>query len=334
MTALIITGQLEETINKMKILITIFLLFFSLFANAQTFSADQAKFRFWDTQGMRIPDTVTIIDADAQAFITAAGISDATQIKAINRLVLDLKGTKNPNYFTQNIWSKFKAIYPFVGGTSTTHKYNLIDPRDLDAAYRLTFTNSPTHNSSGITFNGTDNYADTHFNPSTLSTDGAGISAYSLTSSITNAAFTSPVLIGSTSGSAGGSGTYEGAISISIVYTGNGRLDRVFANALSGGSAGFPQNNYSGFLNTYRTSTTGFIFQRNGFKGGRSEPISTPTTFSIYIGAINAAGTAKNFTSYTCAFAAIYDGSLTNIEALAYYNAVQQFETTLNRQTY
>ena len=68
-------------------------------------------------------------DADAQTFFTAASITDTTQKSAVNQLVLDLKSA--------NIWTKFKAIYPFVGGTSTTHKYNLVKPTDSDAAYRL-----------------------------------------------------------------------------------------------------------------------------------------------------------------------------------------------------
>ena len=56
-------------------------------------------------------------DTDAQAFITAASISDSTQQTAINTLVTDLK--------TYNIWSKMKALYPMVGGSASTHKWNL-----------------------------------------------------------------------------------------------------------------------------------------------------------------------------------------------------------------
>ncbi len=55
-------------------------------------------------------------DADAQAFIDAAGITDATQQSAIRTLVGDLK--------TYSIWSKMKAIYPFCGGTASSHKWN------------------------------------------------------------------------------------------------------------------------------------------------------------------------------------------------------------------
>jgi hypothetical protein len=93
-------------------------------------------------------------DTDAQAFITAAGITDATQKSAVNQLVLDLKSA--------NIWAKMKAIYPVVGGSASTHKWNLKDPRDLDAAFRLTFTTGWTHSSTGMLPNGTSAYANTN----------------------------------------------------------------------------------------------------------------------------------------------------------------------------
>lgn len=68
-------------------------------------------------------------DPDASAFFSAAGITNATQKSAVNQLVKDLKGA--------NLWSKMLVVYPLVGGTYDTCKYNLKDPRDLDAAYRL-----------------------------------------------------------------------------------------------------------------------------------------------------------------------------------------------------
>ena len=61
-------------------------------------------------------------DADVIAFIKATGITDGTEFSAINYLVLDLKN--------KGLWTKINTLYPFVGGTATTHKYNLKDPRD------------------------------------------------------------------------------------------------------------------------------------------------------------------------------------------------------------
>jgi hypothetical protein len=93
-------------------------------------------------------------DPDAQAFIDAAGITDATEHQAINNLVQGIK--------SENIWDKMSVIYPLVGGSADTCKWNLKDPRDADDAYRISF-------STGWSFtNGADGdgvgYADTHFN--------------------------------------------------------------------------------------------------------------------------------------------------------------------------
>jgi hypothetical protein len=111
-------------------------------------------------------------DPDAQAFITAAAITDPTQQAAINTLVVDLKG--------YSIWTKMKALYPFVGGTASTHKFNLKDPRDLDAAFRLVFNGGWTHSSTGALPNGTNAYADTKLIAnSVLSLNSTSIGVYS-----------------------------------------------------------------------------------------------------------------------------------------------------------
>jgi len=114
-------------------------------------------------------------DTDAAAFITAANITDNTQKSAINTLVNDMKG--------YGIWTKMKAIYPFVGGTATTHKWNLKDPRDLDAAFRLVFNGGWTHSSTGADPNGTNAYADTYLAPSLLINNNTHVSIYSRTDS-------------------------------------------------------------------------------------------------------------------------------------------------------
>jgi len=98
-------------------------------------------------------------DPDATLFVQASGITDYTQRGAIVDLVKDMKSA--------GIWTKMKAIYPFVGGTAATHKWNLKDPRDTNAAFRLTFNGGWTHSSTGADPNGTTAYANTWFQPST-----------------------------------------------------------------------------------------------------------------------------------------------------------------------
>ena len=115
-------------------------------------------------------------DTDAQAFFTAvAGGGDTlttTEKDAVNQLVLDLKA--------DSIWSDILYAYPLVGGTATAHKWNLKNPLDTNAAYRVTWGSVMTHNSLGIigTSNNANSYGDTHYNPSAASATGHTIAMY------------------------------------------------------------------------------------------------------------------------------------------------------------
>jgi hypothetical protein len=109
-------------------------------------------------------------DADAYAFLVAAGITDLTITSAITTLVLNLK--------TYGLWAKMSAIYPLVGGNATTHKWNLKNPLDTNLAYRLAFNGGVTHDSNGITGNGTNAYANTFFLDSSLDINNKHISMY------------------------------------------------------------------------------------------------------------------------------------------------------------
>ena len=78
--------------------------------------------------------------SEVQTFVAYAGITDITQISALDYLVDNLKST--------GLWSKMHFIYPFIGGNATAHKYELIDPSN--SSRELVFT-GVTHNSTGIT---------------------------------------------------------------------------------------------------------------------------------------------------------------------------------------
>jgi hypothetical protein len=136
-------------------------------------------------------------DPDAQAFIDATGIS-GTDATAINTLVLDLKA--------DSLWTEMYALWPFVGGTSTTNKYNLINP----AQYSASFQGSQTFNSTGWFNNSIDSNTGgrTGFNPITqvTSLDDFGIGYYA-----GNATSTGTIDVGSWPGSGGDSSIYLSA---------------------------------------------------------------------------------------------------------------------------
>ena len=248
------------------------------------------------------------VDPDAQAFITAASITDSTQQSAVNTLVTDLKG--------YGIWSKMKALYPFVGGTASTHKFNLKNPLNTDAAFRLVFNGGWTHSANGALPNGTNAFANTFFAPSSnLTTSSAHFSKYNRTNDLTGI-------------------KVDGAIDNSITQTffqhnytdANGVIGEV------GGIVSYTQTDTRGLFTVVRTATNSSKVFKNATQQGATN--TTTITYlantNIYIGARNA-GIGQFFNTYQAAFASIGDG-LTDTEAANFYTAVQAFNTTLNRE--
>ena len=110
-------------------------------------------------------------DADATLFITNAGITADEQKSAITNLVIQLKDSA--------LWTKFKAIYPMIGGTATTTKFNLLDPRDSDSAFRITWHGTPNFKNTGVTCLTVTDWGDTHLNDSLLAYNNSSMSYYS-----------------------------------------------------------------------------------------------------------------------------------------------------------
>lgn len=258
------------------------------------------------------------VDTDAQAFITAASITDPTQQSAINTLVTDLKG--------YGIWTKIKAAYPFVGGTASSHKFNLKDPQDTDAAFRLIFNGGVTHSSNGILGNGTNGYADTKFIPKnnfTSSTD-RHLSFYLRTNN-------------QLSGDRIDIGTIDnGTTSLGQDLLYNNSLNTRLAGVLSTTLVETPTTDSKGFSFVRKIGADQSIF-KNGTKFTTTTGTGNSTgELPIWICGISLGSTTSSFFPYAptnnqFAFASIGDG-LTDLEASNFYTAVQAFQTTLGRQ--
>jgi hypothetical protein len=247
------------------------------------------------------------LDSDALAFINAAGITDATQQSAINTLVISLKNN--------SLWTKFKAIYPMVGGTASSHKFNLIDPRDIDGAFRLTFYGGWTHSSTGALPNGSNAYAETYLTPSvTLTLNSTSIHYYSR-----NALGVNTTVMG----------VYDGTSYVMLAP----RQGFDYSGINSGVSGSATQfTTLLGFLSASRTASTQFKDHRNGTVVNTIVLASTSRpTKTIYIGGRNNNGTLSQSTNVECAFSAVADG-LSDAEIATLSSIVQAYQTTLSRQ--
>jgi hypothetical protein len=253
----------------------------------------------------------TPVDPDAQAFITAAAITDPTQQSAVNQLVVDLKA--------DGLWSKMKALYPFVGGTASQHKFNLKDPRDLDAAFRLSFLGGWTHSVNGATPNGVNSYANTFLIPNnTLTSTSNHYAFYSRTS----------ILQASTE-----IGTYTPLAHHAIMLYRSDLSRKAFINGTYPTYAILVNNtNTLGFQIGTRTASNSMkLFWNNSLIGTNTVNLTGGLPLkNVYISALNNDGVAIELSSKQAAFASIGDG-LTDTEAANFYTAVQTFQTTLGR---
>jgi hypothetical protein len=261
---------------------------------------------------------ISQLDPDATAFLNVTGITDPTIKDAVNDLVIDLKG--------YGIWDKMKAIYPFVGGTPTTHKFNLKDPRDLDVAFRLTFFGGWTHSSNGALPNGANAYADTYsrisadFTPSSVS-----FSYYSRSNTSAPTTFATEIGVG------------NGIPNLSYYeldirrISGNAQINMsdLFTNYIN-----YTNTNSTGYYIANRNGASVLNLWKNNTKVGSNTTASTfnnlPTNNILIAAAKDGASAISNYSNRECALATLGAG-LTDTEASNLYLAVQKFQTTLGR---
>jgi len=254
------------------------------------------------------PFVAPVYDTDAQAFIDAVATLNLVNKTAINQLVLDLKGF--------SLWGKILMLNPKAGSTASEHKWNLKDPRDLDAAYRETYTGTWVHSVLGAKSNGTNAFANTYLNPNTLSLTGNISMGVYVTE-----AFTS-------NGDMYLMGGHSGANNFFAIQKGATNSTTAVAYA-SGAIARTVPSNAKGFYAISVVSTT----KRSHYETSLLEEVATNGTgvcnVPIYEAALNLGGIygALPFGAGTSFIAT----GLTNTEMLNLRTAILTYETALGR---
>jgi hypothetical protein len=246
----------------------------------------------------------TSYDSDAQAFFTAAGITNTTQKDAVNQLVLDLKAA--------SVWTKLKVIYPFVGGDATKHSYNLKNP----AAFQITWSGGWTHSSTGAAGNGTNAKGETGFNPNTefADNDYAYIGVY----------------VGGTSESGEfiPIGCRDGIGDFYIKpRNGSNNLSAFINSGEAGGGVPSPLGYSSG------TSKSGGIRTfKNGTPLSPLNPLSTSTAnYNVWLGCLNNLGSEYGHINSTLQLVFIGDDEFSDADDAAIYTAAAAYQTAIGR---
>lgn len=243
-----------------------------------------------------------------QAFLTATGITDATIISALNDMDTSLISAGLLPVGTGA--GKIKALYPFVGSTATTHKFNFVNPADSDAAFRLQFNGGWTHDANGAQPNGTNGWANTFLTPSIDFSGAYYEGTYHNNSTETY------------------NGAIQGGTNAWSWLQSNGRT-LFFSGSTTFGISGATNN---GFHQMQRGGGND-VSQVNTSRAQRSSPFALDLTCSnsLAIGAINNGSGRQDWNNKLYKLRAYGSTFLTNTELDNFNSAVQAFQTALSR---
>jgi len=210
-------------------------------------------------------------------------------------------------------YHKFKAIHPLIGDTVPKMKWNLKNPLDTDAAFRLAFFGSGILSATGWKGNGSNAYIETFLNQSTeITLNSESVGYYIRTSSSSG-----------NDGGGKGSATQDPGTTV-IVRTGgiNGFRSQ------SKTESAVALTNLTGLMavnriisSSYKVQSRDSLFTVNTASLGLANE-------SFNIGAIG--GSVGPYSDREYSFSYISDG-LTDTELLAHNTAVENLQTALKR---
>jgi hypothetical protein len=248
-------------------------------------------------------------DADVQAFLNATGITDSTITSALNTLVTSLK--------TNSIWSGMSAIYPMVGGTSTTCSYNLRNTANFQITWHN--TGSLTFASNGVLGGGINGYGDTGIIPSSNLSLNANSFGYCNGNTNTGNEELGCRQTGSNLD-----------MDMSIDY---GGICYVGMWSIGGGQQNsFSQSTAKGFVVACRSSSTTLKSYLNGTLKATNSNANAGSlpTISIFLLGMNLNGSVNGTSNTLCTFAC-FGGTLSDTDASNLSSAVSTFNTALGR---
>jgi hypothetical protein len=251
------------------------------------------------------------------AFAAATGITDATILNALN--------TFDTGLISNGLDTKMKALYPFVGGTANTHKFNFMDARDSDAAFRLQFNGGWVHNTTGAKPNGSNGYANTYLSPYTHLTLGSRhLSMYASDNSQAN-------IYSIDMGAYDSTGQKSNHLSIRRT------ADNVVGQLNNWGNQSLTStNNTTGLLIVNRPSiSSSKAFKNNVLIASTTNDITGQVmpNFNMFLGGSNDNGGFAGAVCSSRGFSLSSIGSgLSDTEASTFYALVQALQTSLSRQ--
>jgi hypothetical protein len=261
-------------------------------------------------------------DSDAAAYlnavVTAGGTVDATTSAATNTLFTEMKSA--------GLYTKMRAMYPLIGGTADSNKFNAINPLNTNAAFRLLYSGTTSFDLSGMTVTNTGStggsFANTIFNPNTQFTANTG--TYGLYFVNLNTSARNEFYFG-----AYGGGSPESAASLEWETVGAGRLKGEIYSRISGiTQTGVTYQNLAGNWTIANSGGTSYMINNGVQIGTRTDSVARPNA-NVFIGSL---ALGPGYRGVTARFQFFYIANyLTPSEALTMENLIFNFQYSLNR---
>jgi hypothetical protein len=224
---------------------------------------------------------------------------------------------------TSGLLDKMTAIYPFIGGTASSHKFNALNPIDTDSAFRLTFNGGWTHTSEGAKPNGINAYANTYLSGATyLDRYSLHTSSYLFTQSTTRAYDIGAQI---------GTGGLSTRINLSAYFTIAGTNYISFNNNTVTSDFTPAPLGTTGFTISNRTSDTVSKYFSNGIQIASNSVATNGTVpYAIWIGGNNTNDSLEFPSPRGTSFVSIGSG-LTDSEISLFNSCVETYQGALGR---
>ncbi len=253
------------------------------------------------------------LDAAAAAGIAAVeaagGTLSATAKAACNALIVGMKA--------QGIWTNTPLLYLLVGGTSGAHSVNWRTP----GTFNMTWTNSPAHSASGVTYSGTA-HGRTGFVPGSQGVDSASVVMFGYVNSIGSG--NRPIIA-----------AQSDPTTCELILMHNASNENQFASGSYAGRAGSQGavKTTNGLFAAQRSSVTRIDWYNDGVKTtlATSNAGSSSVPLELYTGAYNYGGAPALFANNRVALTGLAKGAWSDAQHTAFASLVAAFQAALSR---
>jgi hypothetical protein len=256
----------------------------------------------------------TVMDVDAKKYLDSAGINNITQRIAINRFVKSVKA--------QGLWNNIVSMWPLMGTTGASMKWNLKSVHDADTSFRLTYGGSTVlFSADGMQTGTTTGYANTYCTPASVTTP----------KNFTMGLYANNTMTASSVGM-GSIGVTSNNTVFGTAWTG-GAWPTWGATACDVGTLNV-QGSSKGLIIISSNATRSDLYKNGNFSGYQAYHNYPLSTYPMYLGSWNNHGTSTTPSKITIKFAFVAKTGMSATQVKQLSDDINTLQQSLGRNEY